>query len=134
MSPEIPIPTRPFSEDYNWPRRKPLFTLLAFLLALICGAATFAWQYKIRWRPLQRYYLPTYIRTPLTGSPSNHLPRLASPYLVLSIAYARRTHIAIDDEVQPAPLPPGTPAGPVAFCLSPAAIQNGAVSQARPPN
>ena len=29
MSPEIPIPSRPFNEEHNWPARKPVFPLLA---------------------------------------------------------------------------------------------------------
>ncbi|HEX5483340.1 MAG TPA: hypothetical protein VFZ08_12015, partial [Terriglobia bacterium] len=53
----------PTDSAIHWPRNRPVSVLMAILLALACGAAVFAYQYKTRWTPLDRYYLPTYIRT-----------------------------------------------------------------------
>ena len=63
--------TASFSEDHNWPRQKPVYSLLALLIALFSGAGIFAWQFKTVWTPLQQYYLPDYLRTAHLNSQRN---------------------------------------------------------------
>jgi type IV secretory pathway TraG/TraD family ATPase VirD4 len=126
MSNEIPIPVRPYGEERPWPRHKPAFTLLACFLALIAGAVVFAWQYKTRWTPLQRYYFAVYFRTA-------HLTPVRNPYLhpartweVLVIGFQRGERLAVDRDVVPAVLPSTRGRRTTVFELSPAARAAGA--------
>ena len=47
----------------TWPRPKPVSTLATALLAVVAGAAIGAYQYAATWTPLQRWYLPSYLRS-----------------------------------------------------------------------
>lgn len=58
----------------HWPKHRPVFVMMAILLALACGAAVFAYQYKVRWTPLERFYFPAYFRTA-------HLVNSRNPYV-----------------------------------------------------
>ena len=68
----------PFSEDHNWPRHKPVFSLLTLLFALLCGVGIFAYRFKTAWTPLQQYYLRDYFRTAqVSSSPNSFCARQA---------------------------------------------------------
>jgi hypothetical protein len=126
VSPDNRPRTAPFSEDHNWPRHKPVFTLLAFLFALLSGLGVFTYQFKTAWTPLEQYYLPDYFRTAHAGSPSNRFLRPPSPHKVLVISYPGMTRMALDSEVVPFPPEPGARRGLVNFTLSQAARQGSA--------
>lgn len=126
MNPEIHPPSPRLVEARNWRRTQPRFSLLACFLALVCGAALFAYQYKIRWTPLERFYFPTYLRTA-------HLVNSRNPYLrpshwltALFIVYPRETRMALDREVAPVPPPPGASSKAIAFALSDEAVHHSA--------
>jgi energy-coupling factor transporter ATP-binding protein EcfA2 len=125
MTNQIPTPARPYGER-PWPRHTPAFTLLVCLLALIGGALVFAWQYKTRWTPLERYYFQDYFRTAHLATPRNPYFRPARTWEVLVIRYSRRERFAVDSEVEPVILSALTGRKAAAFRLTPLAVVNGA--------
>lgn len=110
----------------HWPRHRPVFVMMAILLALASGVAVFTYQYKIRWTSLERFYFPAYLRTA-------HLVHSRNPYLrpshtltALFIVYPREIRLALDREVVSALPPPGASSKTIAFALSDAAIHDSA--------
>lgn len=126
MNPEIPVPAQPFSEEYPWPRYKPIFSSLACLLALIAGAGVFAWQYKSRWTPLEQYYFQAYFRTAHLSTSRNPYLRTIHNWEALVIRFHDGSRFALDSEVNRVPVPPGVSAKAIAFTLSRFAIEHGA--------
>lgn len=126
MNPEIHPPHRHLAENRNWRRTQPRFSLLACLVALICGAALFAYQYKIRWAPLERFYFPTYFRTAHLVNPRNPYLRPSHTLTALFIVYPRETRLAVDREVVPVPPPLGASSKVIAFALSDEAVHSSA--------
>jgi len=64
---------------------KPVFSVLAMLLALVGGAFQFAFQFKRHWTPLQRLYFSAYFETAHLAHSSNRNlrpPRVTSLLLV----------------------------------------------------
>jgi len=120
MNTNIPNP----GFDRAWPHHRPVFTMLAFLGALLVGTATFAWQFKTRWTPLQRYYLASYIRSGHMSSPRNPYVRPSGTYRLLLISYPHTVRMALDSEVAPV----ANPSDASSFRLSQAAIASGAQS------
>ncbi|HEY6292923.1 MAG TPA: hypothetical protein VI455_15340, partial [Terriglobia bacterium] len=109
--------------DRAWPRHRPVFTMLALLGAVLASIATFSWQFKTHWTPLQRYYLASYIRTAHLAAPGARYVRPNGSYRVLLIDYPHTVRLALDSEVAPV-----TIAGDATFRLSRAAIAGGARS------
>ncbi|MDE3179354.1 MAG: type IV secretion system DNA-binding domain-containing protein [Acidobacteriota bacterium] len=126
MNPTKLNENRDFSGHRHWPRHRPVFVLMAILLALACGAAVFAYQYKTRWTPLERYYFPAYFRTAHLITSRNPYLRPSHSLMALFVVYPHETRIALNSEVIPA-LPPGSASRKtVAFALSNEAIHNSA--------
>jgi hypothetical protein len=128
MSTEIPTPARPHSEERPWPKHKPAFTMLACFLALTAGSLVFAWQYKTRWKPLQRYYFPAYFHTAHLAKTRNRFLRPSRTWEVLVIRYQHGDRLAVDREVLPVLLSTSTARKTRAFQLLPAALAGGAHS------
>jgi hypothetical protein len=126
MNAQIPTPTRPYSEDRPWPRHTPAFNLLACFLALIGGALAFAWQYKTRWTPLERYYFAVYLRTAHFAKSRNPYLRPARTWEVLVIRSPHGERLAVNHEVEPVVLSTKTKRKTAAFRLSPSALTSGA--------
>ncbi|MGH9455278.1 MAG: type IV secretion system DNA-binding domain-containing protein, partial [Terriglobia bacterium] len=110
----------------HWPRHRPVFIMLAILLALACGVAVFAYQYEMRWTPLERFYFPTYFRTAHLVESRNPYLRPSHSLMALLTVYPHETRMALDSEVLPALPPPGVSHKTVAFGLSDAAVRNSA--------
>lgn len=120
MSSDVPNP----GYDRPWPRHRPVFTILALLGAVLVGTAAFAWQFKTRWTPLQRYYFPSYLRSAHLASSRNPYLRPGGTYRVLLIVYPHTFRMALDSEVAAVP----SSGNESSFRLSQAAIANGARS------
>ena len=48
-----------------WPNRKPVWTLAILLIAIATGLGVGVYRYQTTWTPLQRVYLPAYLRSAL---------------------------------------------------------------------
>src|SRR5579884_2032712 len=83
MNDDLRVPLRYSGQDRQWPRSKPVFTVLALSLALVTGAGEFAFQYKTSWTALQRYYLSTYVQTAHLVETRNRYPRPSRTYRIL---------------------------------------------------
>lgn len=126
MNPTKPNENHDHNWQRHWPRHRPVFVLMAILLALACGAGVFAYQYKARWTPLQRYYFPPYFRTAHLVKTRNRYLRPSHSLMALFIVYPHETRIALNSEVIPALPPANASRKTVAFALSNEAIQNSA--------
>jgi hypothetical protein len=101
MSEGIPIPTSYAREDRPWPRRMPAFTLLALLTSSLIAMGTFAYQFKVQWTPLQRFYFSTFLRTGHLAPVRNSTLRPRGLYRVLVIVYPGQVRLALDNEIVP---------------------------------
>lgn len=110
----------------HWPRHRLVFVMMAILLALACGAAVFAYQYKVRWTPLERFYFPTYFRTAHLINSRNPYLRPSHTLMALFIVYPRQTRLALNREVVSVPPPSGASSKGIAFALSDEAVHNSA--------
>ena len=63
MTEDLRVPARQSGDGREWPRMKPVFSVLAVMLAIMGGACQFAYQFKTHWTPLQRLYFPTFFET-----------------------------------------------------------------------
>jgi len=124
MSIGVPNPVRPYSEERPWPRQKPVFAMLACLVAVMAGALVFAWQYKTRWRPLERYYFPAYVQTAHLTKSSNPYLRAPRNWEVLVVRYPHGLNLAVDSDVIAAVSPTGSGHQRPVLQLSPEAIAN----------
>ena len=126
MSDDLRIPARDSGDGREWPRMKPVFSLLAVLLALVGGAFQFAYQFKQHWTPLQRLYFSGYFETAhLAHSAKRNLrPPRVTPLLL--VAFPRRARLAVDSDVTEKPTAAGEPVSPSQLMLSPVARQVGA--------
>lgn len=86
----------------------------------------FAYQYKVRWTPLQRYYFQDYFRTAHLAKPRNLYLRPARTWEVLVIRYLRGERLAVDREVEAAALATTTSRKTTAFRLAPFALSTSA--------
>jgi Type IV secretion-system coupling protein DNA-binding domain len=105
---------------------KPVFSVLAVLLALVGGAFQFAFQFKRHWTPLQCLYFSAYFQTAhLAQSLNRNLrpPRVSS---LLLVAFPRGARLAVDADVSEPPAVAGEPVLPTQLILSPAARRAGA--------
>jgi hypothetical protein len=101
----------------TWPYPRPVWTVVALLVALLSTAAIEAYQYVARWTPLQRWYISAYLRTALTA-------RMGftgtAHYRLLHVLDDRGSRLALDDEVQAAMVPSAMP-----FVLTNQAVRAG---------
>jgi hypothetical protein len=98
---------------------------MAVLAALVAGLGGFAYQFKVRWTPLQRLYFPIYFQTAHVVSTRNRFLRPPQPFAVLTIVFPRETGLALENDVSPVPQEEGSPQT-ATFSLSQAAVQSGA--------
>ena len=107
----------PFSEDHNWPRHKPVFSLLT----LADSQFSAEWEFspissKPLWTPLQQYYLRDYFRTAQVSSSRNRFLRPPSAHRVLAIMYPNGTRMALDNEVAALPVQLGATVSSTSLC------------------
>jgi hypothetical protein len=126
MNDDFRVPDRYSGENRQWPRMKPLFTVLALFLALVSGVVEFAHEYKTSWTPLQRTYLSTYVHTAHLVDSRNRYLRPPRAYAVLLVAFSHETHLALDSDITQALPETGAPNSRTQLVLSNAAIQAGA--------
>ena len=62
MTEDLRVPARQSGDGREWPRMKPVFSVLAVMLAIMGGACQFAYQFRTHWTPLQRLYFPTFLK------------------------------------------------------------------------
>ena len=133
MSDDLQVPARHTGDGREWPRVKPVFSVLAMLLALVGGAFQFAFQFKRHWTPLQRLYFSVYFQTTHLAHSSNRNLRPPRVVPLLLVAFPRGARLAVDGDVTETPTATGEPASPTDLMLSPAARQAGATRLAWQP-
>jgi hypothetical protein len=126
MTEDLRVPARQSGEGREWPRMKPVFSVLAVMLAMMGGACQFAYQFKIHWTPLQRLYFPTFLETAHLAHSSNRNLRPPRSVSLLLVAFPRGVRFAVDNDLTQAPLAPGEPAHAPRLLLSSGARQAGA--------
>ena len=91
-------------ETYYWPSHKPVWTISAFALGVLAFFGMAIYQARAQWTPLQRYWLPNYLKTQLAQAsvfrPSN--------YRLLEVEDRPGRHrLAVETDVAPweGPLP-----------------------------
>ena len=126
MTEDLRVPARQSGEGREWPRMKPVFSVLAVMLAVMGGACQFAYQFKTHWTPLQRLYFPTFLETAHLAHSSNRNLRPPRSVSLLLVAFPRGVRLAMDDDLTQAPLAPGEPAHAPRLLLSSGARQAGA--------
>jgi hypothetical protein len=97
---------------------RPVFSLLAVMLAVAGGVGEFAYQFKAHWTPLQRLYFSPYFQTA-------HLVRVRNPYLrrprvvsMLAVTFPRGTRLGVDSDLISVPALPEQPPSAARFALS----------------
>jgi hypothetical protein len=100
-----------------WPRPKPVWTLGLLLIAVLSGVAIGARDYTREWTPLQRLYLPSYIRSQCVAA----LGITRGSYWLWHVVDRKGERFAINEDVRPAT----TAEGEVTLVLSDAAIEAG---------
>src|SRR5579872_3325448 len=133
VSDDLQVPARHTGDGREWPRVKPVFSVLAMLLALVGGAFQFAFQFKRHWTPLQRLYFSVYFQTAHLAHSSNRNLRPPRVVPLLLVAFPRGARLAVDGDVTETPTATGEPASPTDLMLSPAARQAGATRLAWQP-
>jgi len=110
-------------ETIIWPPHQPIYTYGAIFLALV-AAGFFAYlRFAIALNPLERYYLPTYIKTSIGLS-----VRSSGKYQVLLVSDASgKAWYALNDNVQAGSTPQANDK-PILLALSDTARQRGMVS------
>jgi type IV secretory pathway TraG/TraD family ATPase VirD4 len=82
-------------ETIIWPPRKPIYTLGALVLAAIATGLFVYLRFTFGMTPLEKYYLPLYLKTEITGS-----VRPAGQYQLLFVSDGkRRSRLATDLDV-----------------------------------
>ena len=87
MTEDLRIPARQSGDGREWPRMKPVFSVLAVMLAIMGGACQFAYQFKTHWTPLQRLYFPTFFETAHLAHSSNRNLRPPRSVSLLLVAF-----------------------------------------------
>jgi type IV secretory pathway TraG/TraD family ATPase VirD4 len=109
-------------ETIIWPQRYPIYTYGAILAAIVLTTLFLYVRLRLIGTPLQRFYMPTYIRTSFVGSFS-HTHRSQYRMLFLTGRGAKPSPAMNDDVVHGKTLEPGGRIVPLA--LSPAALRDG---------
>ncbi len=128
MTQQQRIPARHPGYGHQWPRLRPVRSLLVVVLALAVGAGEFAYQFKRRWTPLQRLYFPAYFQTTHLVETRNRALRPPRIVPVLVVIFPRGFRLAVDSDLIVIPAFPGEPTSKLRFVLSVPARQGGAVS------
>ena len=126
MTDDPRVPARDAGQGRQWPRSKPVFTVLALFMVLIAGTAEFAVQYKKSWTPLQRIYLSNYVQTAHLVETRNKYLRPPRPYRVLVVVFPHETRLAIESQVAQSPQAASTGSPRTQFVLSNAVVHAGA--------
>ena len=126
MTEDFRVPARQSGEGREWPRMKPVFSVLAVMLPMRGGACQFAYQFKTHWTPLQRLYFPTFFETAHLAHAANRNLRPPRSVSLLLVAFPRGVRLAVDNDLTQAPLAPGEPAHAPRLLLSSGARQAGA--------
>ena len=107
-------------ESIIWPPRRYLYTLGAIFLALVATGFFVYVRFQFGLSPLERYYLPYYLRTELAG-----LTHPTSNYQLLYISDRKsRPRTALEADVEPGATPQPT-GGPLPLVLSSEARRKG---------
>jgi hypothetical protein len=85
----------------TWLSTRPAWTLGVLLLAVVTVIGLGQYRYS-QWTPLQRFYLPAYVRSTLLEVLGITTPRR---YALLTVADRRGPRLALDADVQPADAP-----------------------------
>lgn len=80
----------------RWLHPKPVCTVAALVVATTIVIAVAAYQYTVAWTPLQRAYLPTYLRTSLMATLA---VTQTGRYRLLEISNGRRQRLALEEDV-----------------------------------
>jgi len=107
-------------ESIIWPPRHYLYTLGAIFFALVATGFFVYVRFQFGLSPLERYYLPYYLRTELAG-----FTHPTSNYQLLYISDRKsRPRTALEDDVEPGATPQPT-GGPLPLVLSSEARRKG---------
>jgi type IV secretory pathway TraG/TraD family ATPase VirD4 len=113
-------------ETIIWPPHQPIYTYGAIFLALVAAGFFVYLRFAIALNPLERYYLPTYIKTSIALS-----VRSSGKYQVLLVSDASgRAWYALNDNVQAGSTPQANDK-PIPLALSDTARQRSMVSLVR---
>jgi type IV secretory pathway TraG/TraD family ATPase VirD4 len=108
-------------ESIIWPPRGYVYTLGAFIFACILAGLFIYIRFQYGLSPLQRYYLPYYLRTETAG-----LTHPVSQYQLLYVSDGEKAgRAALDSDVQPG-LTPQFGGKPLPLMLTPDAAKHGA--------
>ena len=90
-------------ETRGWPSGQPVFTITAFLVALVSVAVVWGYRYETAWTPLQRYWWADFVR--MNGMKGVGVQ--ASNYRLLEVQNAKGGHrLAMEGDVVPLDKPP----------------------------
>jgi hypothetical protein len=78
----------------TWPHPTPAWTIAILLLGLLSGVAIGAYQREEVWTPLQRLYLPSYVRSQLMGALGF---TAGGRYHLLQVVERQGSRLALDD-------------------------------------
>jgi hypothetical protein len=110
-------------ETIIWPPHQPIYTYGAIFLALVAAGLFVYLRFAIALNPLERYYLPTYIKTSIALS-----VRSSGKYQVLLVSDASgKAWYAMNDDVQSGSTPQANDK-PIPLALSDKAHHRGMVS------
>ena len=105
-------------ERTGWPSHLPVHTIPLFIFSMLTVAGVWYSRYVRIWTPLERHYLPAYVRAQIAG-----MFRDDGSYTLLQIVTRKETRLAIDDDVVPAV----TESGENTFALTMEAVKRGAL-------
>jgi type IV secretory pathway TraG/TraD family ATPase VirD4 len=107
-------------ESWIWPPHGFLYTMGAFFFALVATGLFLYIRFQYGLSPLERYYLPYYLRTETAG-----LTHPTSNYQLLYVSDGEsRSRLAVDTDVQPGATPQFE-GKPLPLILTPQASQHG---------
>ena len=102
----------------GWPSRLPAYTTALFILSTLTVAGVWYSRYVRVWTPLERHYLPAYVKAQVTG-----MFRDNGWYTLLQIVTRKETRLALDNDV----VPTVTESGENTFALTKEAVKQGAL-------
>src|SRR5258708_33198626 len=102
----------------TWPHPKPVWMMAALLIATVSAGAFGTYQYATVWTPLQRLYLPSYLRSALMGGLGF---TTNGRYHLLQVVSRTGSRLALDHEVRSV----RTTTGESSFALTETAVQLG---------
>ena len=102
----------------NWPSDKPVWTIVAFCVAVLSVIGIGYYHSEREWTPLQRHYLGTYTGTRIAGA-----IRKQASYTLLMVVMRKGSRLAIDPDVAEVT----TATGKNTFTLTKESLKTGAV-------